>query len=157
MSQVNLNQTLYASAKDKTILITGAARGIGAATAKLLNAKGANVVLADLSQFRTEAEEVINTQLAYPDRAAFFPANIVNWAELTGCFETTIARFGGLDIVVANAGIMESRPVFDLEDVDEHGRLNEAVEGARVIDVNLKGTLNSIAFLLFFSSVLLKI
>lgn len=144
MSQVSLNHTLFTEAKDRTILITGAAHGIGLATTKLLNEKGANVVLADLSQFRIEAEETIITQLAHPDRAAFFPANIVNWTELTECFEATIARFGGLDIIVAYAGIMESRPVLDLEDVDEDGKLLESYEAGRVIDVNLKGTFNSI-------------
>ena len=160
MAQVELNQSLFAEAKDKTVLITGAARGIGAATATLFNAKGANVILADLSQFRTEAEEVIRTQLAHPDRAAFFPANIVDWTELTECFEKTIARFGGLDIAVANAGIMESRPVLDLDAVDGDGRLLESEEAGRVIDVNLKGTLNSIfcpflLLILFIPSLLL--
>ncbi|KAJ5757721.1 Short-chain dehydrogenase/reductase SDR [Penicillium nucicola] len=143
MSQVNLNHALFAEAKNKTILITGAAHGIGLATAKLVNEKGANVILADLSQFRTEAEEAINTQLAHPDRAVFFPANIVDWTELTDCFENSIARFGGLDVVVANAGIMESRPVLNVEDVDENGRLLDDHEAGRVIDVNLKGTLNT--------------
>jgi NAD(P)-dependent dehydrogenase (short-subunit alcohol dehydrogenase family) len=142
MAQVNLDQTLLSQSTDKTVLITGAARGIGAATARLFNDHRANVILADLTHLKIAAEEVIQT-LAHPDRAVFFPANIVNWSELTACFEDAITKFGGVDIVIANAGIMESHPVLDLDAVDENGRLLENEEAGRVIDVNLKGTLNS--------------
>jgi NAD(P)-dependent dehydrogenase (short-subunit alcohol dehydrogenase family) len=141
MAQVNLDHTLFSQSTGKTVLITGAARGIGAATTRLFNDHGANVIIADLTQLQDSAEEVIKT-LTHPTRAMFFPANIVNWAELTACFEEAIAKFGGLDIVIANAGIMESQPVLDLA-VDENGRLLENEEAGRVIDVNLKGTLNS--------------
>ena len=142
MAQVNLDQTLFSQLTGKTVLITGAARGIGAATARVFNNHGANVILADLAQLKDSAEEVIQS-LAYPNRAIFFSANIVNWAELTACFEEAITKFGGVDIVIANAGIMESHPVLDLDAVDENGRLLENEEAGRVIDVNLKGTLNS--------------
>lgn len=68
--------------------------------------------------------------------------NIVDWIELRDCFKKTLDRFGGIDIVVANAGIMESKSVLDLE-VDEDGELKEDGEAKRVFDVNLRGTLNS--------------
>lgn len=68
--------------------------------------------------------------------------NIVDWDELRNCFKKTVERFGGIDIVVANAGIMESRSVLDFE-VDDDGELKEDVEAKRVFDVNLRGTLNS--------------
>lgn len=71
----------------------------------------------------------------------FVPGNVTDWAELTACFNTAVARFGGVDIVVANAGIMESQPVLDLDE-NENGELRESEEADRVIDVNLKGTLN---------------
>ncbi|CAG8382473.1 unnamed protein product [Penicillium salamii] len=144
MAQVKLDRSLLEQSAKKTVLITGAARGIGAATARLFNNFGANVILADLAELKDAAEEVIQTQLAHPERAKFFPTNIVNWAELTACFEAAIAKFGSIDIVVANAGIMESHPVFDLNAVDENGRLVENEDAGRVIDVNLKGTLNTL-------------
>lgn len=73
----------------------------------------------------------------------FVPGDIVDWAQLTSCFKAAIERFGGIDVVVANAGIMESSPVLDMNFVDENGDLKESAEAGRVIDVNLKGTLNS--------------
>jgi NAD(P)-dependent dehydrogenase (short-subunit alcohol dehydrogenase family) len=139
---VNLDQALFSQSTGKTVLITGAARGIGAATVRQFNNHGANVILADLTPLKDAAEEVIRT-LAHPDRAIFISVNIVNWAELTACFEEAITKFGSVDIVIANAGIMESHPVLDLDAVDENGRLLENEEAGRVIDVNLKGTLNS--------------
>lgn len=142
MSQIEINPELLSTSTNKTILITGAARGIGAATASLFNAHGTNVVIADLEPLRADAEKLI-TEFTHPERGVFIPANIVDWAQLTACFKSAIARFGGIDIVVANAGIMESKPVLDVSTVDENGDLRESVDAQRVIDVNLKGTLNS--------------
>ncbi|KGO70803.1 Short-chain dehydrogenase/reductase SDR [Penicillium expansum] len=142
MTEVKVDQALFSQSVGKTVLITGAARGIGAATAILFNSHGANVVLADLPQLRHSAEEVIQKQINFPTRAIFVPADIVDWAELTACFEAAITTFGKVDIVVANAGIMESESVLDMTNVDANGRLLESLEAGRVIDVNLKGTLN---------------
>ncbi|KAJ5314078.1 uncharacterized protein N7443_000962 [Penicillium atrosanguineum] len=146
MAQLQIDAQLLTEAANKTVLITGAARGIGAATARLFNQHGANVVIADLAQFRDVADQSID-QFEYPDRAIFVPGNIIDWAQLTACFKTAINRFGGIDIVVANAGIMESEPVLDLIP-NENGDLEENEEAERVINVNLKGTLNSIPSLI---------
>lgn len=141
MSDIKIDPAVLSSSAGKTVLITGAARGIGAATAKLFNQHGANVVLADLSQFRETAEQFIQG-LVYPERAIFAEGNIIDWAELSGCFKKAVERFGSIDVVVANAGIMESRSVLELE-FNQDGELLEDGEAGRVIDVNLKGTLNS--------------
>jgi NAD(P)-dependent dehydrogenase (short-subunit alcohol dehydrogenase family) len=142
MSNITIDPNILSTATNKTVLITGAARGIGAATAKQFNAHGANVVLADLAQFRSTAEGLIEHDLPDPSRAIFVQGDIVDWIELRECFKKTLERFGGIDIVVANAGIMESRSVLDFE-VDEDGELKEDDEAKRVFDVNLRGTLNS--------------
>ncbi|KAJ5717357.1 hypothetical protein N7488_003003 [Penicillium malachiteum] len=148
MTSIKINPSLFASASNKTILITGAARGIGAATAALFNEQGANIILTDLPQFRDISNELIST-FSYPDRAIFAPANIVRWDELSAAFKSGIQRFGGIDIVIANAGIMESSPILEF-DVDGNGELKEDEEGGRVIDVNLKGTLNTLRLALFY-------
>ncbi|KAJ5607094.1 Short-chain dehydrogenase/reductase SDR [Penicillium hordei] len=142
MTEVKVGQALFSQSAGKTVLITGAARGIGAATAVLFNSHGANVVLADLPQLRNSAEEVIQKQMKFPNSSIFVSTNIVNWAELTACFEEAITAFGKVDIVIANAGIMESESALDMNNVDANGRLLESQEAGRVIDVNLKGTLN---------------
>ncbi|KAJ5424261.1 hypothetical protein N7491_009477 [Penicillium cf. griseofulvum] len=144
MAEVKVHQALFSQSAGKTVLITGAARGIGAATAILFNSYGANVILADLSQLRGSADEVIQKQMKFPSRAIFMSTNIVIWAELTACFEAAITTFGKIDIVIANAGIMESESVLDMDNVDANGRLLESMEAGRVIDVNLKGTLNTL-------------
>lgn len=143
MSQIELDLSILSQSANKTVLITGGARGIGAATASLFNHHGANVVIADLAQFQEATEHLISSTFTNPQRAIFVPGNIVEWAQLTSCFKAAIERFGEIDIVVANAGIMESSPVLDVDSVDEYGDLRENTEAGRVIDVNLKGTLNS--------------
>jgi NAD(P)-dependent dehydrogenase (short-subunit alcohol dehydrogenase family) len=142
MPQITFDHSILSQSANKTVLITGAARGIGAATAALFNHHGANVVIADLAQFQDAAEHLISS-FTHPQRALFVPGNIVDWVQLTSCFKAAIARFGGIDVVVANAGIMESSPVLDMNFVDENGDLKESAEAVKVIDVNLKGTLNS--------------
>jgi NAD(P)-dependent dehydrogenase (short-subunit alcohol dehydrogenase family) len=124
----------------KSVIITGAANGIGLETALQYYAKGANIVIADLASSQTTAEEAIN-RLEDPSRALFVPVDITRWDELGRLFAETNQRFGRVDIVIANAGIMESSRFFDFH-VDEKGELKD--DGfSRVIDVNLKGTMNS--------------
>lgn len=143
MSQIEINPSILSQSANNTVLITGAARGIGAATAALFNYHGANVVIADLAQFQKAAEHLIESTFTNPQRAIFVPGDIVDWAQLTSCFKAAVERFGSIDVVVANAGIMESSPVLDMNCVDENGDLRESTEANRIIDVNLKGTLNS--------------
>ncbi|KAH7166846.1 hypothetical protein DER46DRAFT_699193 [Fusarium sp. MPI-SDFR-AT-0072] len=127
----------------KTVIITGGANGIGAETVRLFNSHGANTVIADLERTRTEAESVIQS-LQHPSSALFVAVNILIWDQNKALFSQCIQNFGKIDIVIANAGIMESQSLFDIENVDEQGELRESTEGFRVIDVNLKGTINTL-------------
>ncbi|KAG9503725.1 hypothetical protein J7337_003678 [Fusarium musae] len=127
----------------KTVIITGGANGIGAETVKLFNSYGANTVIADLERTRAAAESVIRS-LQHPSSALFISVNVLVWDEMRALFSQCISHFGNIDIVVANAGIMESTSLFDIENVDEQGELRESIEGFRVIDVNLKGTINTL-------------
>lgn len=142
MTNISINPDIFTISLGKTILITGSARGIGAATAKKFHSHGANTVLVDLPIFQPIAETLIRDELT-TDRAVFFGADITDWNSLQGCFKSAIERFGGIDVVVINAGIMESKSVFDFEVDGESGDLIEEKEGGRVFDVNLRGTLNS--------------
>jgi NAD(P)-dependent dehydrogenase (short-subunit alcohol dehydrogenase family) len=99
------------------------------------------VILTDLPFLQTEALSVIQS-LEYPEKALFVPASVTEWKEFVEVFKAGKKMFGRIDIVVANAGIMESRPVLDVE-VDENGDPVESHEATKVIDVNLKGALNS--------------
>lgn len=84
----------------RTVFITGAARGIGAETARRLHAKGANVSLVGL-----EPERLEQNVAALGDRAAFFEADVTDLGALEAAVSATVERFGGIDVAIANAGI----------------------------------------------------
>lgn len=126
----------------KTVLVTGGANGIGAAIVQAYARLNANIVIADLSSTSSSASTLIDS-LSHPDRAIFVPVDITDWTSMVALFNTAVSKFGRVDIVVANAGIMETKPFFDF-DVDEStGDLSEERGAARVVDINLKGTMNS--------------
>ncbi|KAI5460167.1 putative short chain dehydrogenase/reductase [Mariannaea sp. PMI_226] len=148
-SEKHADPVALSSLSGKTAIITGGANGIGAETVRLLNSQGANVVIADLERTRPDAEILI-ASLQHPASAIFVGVNVLIWEEVKLLFSQCAQHFGKVDIVVANAGIMESKGLFDLSNVDEQGELHESVEGFRVIDVNLKGTINTLRLALYY-------
>ncbi len=84
----------------RTVFITGAARGIGKATAERLHAKGANVALVGLERERLEENAA-----ALGDRAASFEVDVTDFDALRRAVEATVERFGAIDVAIANAGI----------------------------------------------------
>jgi NAD(P)-dependent dehydrogenase (short-subunit alcohol dehydrogenase family) len=88
----------------KTILITGAARGIGFETARQAHLRGASVVVLDLDATEAaEAAERIGT------RAFGIGADVTDLGAMQAAVAETVERFGGLDVAVANAGIAQKR------------------------------------------------
>ena len=152
MSCIDRNEALFRTLSDPTVVITGGANGIGASTARLFLDYGAKVVIADLPSAHDSAISLISSlPETSKGRIIYIPTDILDWGSLTNAFKLSITKFGKVDIVIANAGIMESKPFFDEDDVDENGDLREPSQSHRVIDVNLKGTMNSMSTLLFNS------
>src|ERR1700735_1552721 len=98
----------------RTVCITGAARGIGAETARRLHAKGANVALVGLEPERLEelaaqlGDRGVPLEGDVPAYDALAPAREVDLpdcAALQRAVRATIERFGGLDVAIANAGV----------------------------------------------------
>ncbi|CVL12517.1 related to NADPH-dependent beta-ketoacyl reductase (rhlG) [Fusarium proliferatum] len=139
------------SVENKTVIITGGARGIGAATSRLYNSHGAQVIIADLASAHDVADELIHS-CRHPSRVVFIAVDIANWDDMTSLFRKATERFGRVDIVVANAGIMERKDTFALDEVNEHGELMESNEAFKVIDINLKGTLNTLRLAMHYMS-----
>jgi NAD(P)-dependent dehydrogenase (short-subunit alcohol dehydrogenase family) len=90
-----------ASVRGKVALITGGARGVGAATATLLVARGAKVVLVDLDD--DPLRELV--QRLGEDSATSILGDVTVLAEMEAAVAHGVERFGAIDIVVANAGI----------------------------------------------------
>src|SRR5690349_14734678 len=98
---------------DKTVIITGASSGIGAATAQAFVAAGANVVLAarDEARLRTVAGNMAG-------RALVIPTDIADRGAIERLVAETVAAFGGIDIVINNAGVGLAAPVAELSASD---------------------------------------
>ncbi|MFC7447033.1 SDR family oxidoreductase [Rhodococcus daqingensis] len=119
------------SVTGKVVLITGGARGVGAEVARRLHAKGAKLVLTDLD---AEPLHLLATELGGRDGVLTVVADVCDLASMESAAAQAIERFGGIDVVMANAGIASYGSVL-------------AVDPAtfkRVIDVNLVGVFNTV-------------
>ena len=111
------------SLEGKTAVITGASRGIGAAVARMLHARGVHLGLASRAGDDLDLPDVVAQRCDVRDLEA-----------LERLCDATAKRFGGIDIVVPNAGVGAYGPFLDLsrEHLDE------------MLDVNLKGTVYAV-------------
>ena len=112
------------SVKGKTVFVTGAARGIGAESARRLAARGANVALAGL-----EPEELERVAAQCGANAAWFECDVTDWSALERAVQGAVERFGGIDVVMANAGIAPAGMTRSIDPA--------AFE--RTLDINLTG------------------
>jgi 3-oxoacyl-[acyl-carrier protein] reductase len=115
----------------QTAVITGGAQGLGFAIAERFVAQGARVVLGDVN---LEATEVAAKQLGGSDVALAVQCDVTQSADVDTLVRTTVEHFGGLDIMVNNAGITR----------DATMRKMSEEEFDQVIAVHLKGTWNGI-------------
>ena len=114
------------SVDSQVVFITGAGQGIGAEVARRLHAKGAKLVLTDLD----EAELTALAAELGEDRVLTAVADVRDLPAMQAAAAQAVERFGGIDVVVANAGIGKAGPFL----------LQDQVEFERVLEVNLFGS-----------------
>lgn len=115
----------------KTVVITGASKGIGAATAILFARKGYNVVL-NYNRSYQSVKLLTSSLTGQGFSVLSVKADVANKLETDFLISETISRFGSVDILINNAGISISGTINDMDLYDSD----------RIFDVNLKGVYN---------------
>lgn len=119
--------------QNKVVVITGASSGIGEATARLLAEKGAHVVL---GARRTERLEALCAEITATSGSAHYQAvDVTDRASVQAFIDFAVSRFGRVDVIVNNAGVM---PLSRLDAL-------KVSEWDQMIDVNIRGVLHGIA------------
>ena len=112
----------------KVVMITGASRGIGAATARVFAEAGARVVL-----LARGGDAIAELAGEIGEAAIAVPCDISRYWEVEAAVNTAVQTFGRLDVLIGNAGIL--KPIVSLAEADPE-------EWGQVIDVNIKGVFN---------------
>ncbi|HBF2317040.1 TPA: SDR family oxidoreductase [Clostridioides difficile] len=115
--------------KKKTALITGGARGIGKAMSKAFAKEGYNV-LVNFNKSENEAKELYTILNEKNFSVKLFKANISNREDVEDMVDYCIKEFGGLDVLVNNAGVSQDKLFTDITDEDWDNMMN----------INLKGS-----------------
>jgi len=119
--------------KGKVVVITGASSGIGEATARLLAEQGAHVVMGARRVDRLET--LASSIRSEGGSVEYHTLDVTQLEEMQTIVELALNRYGRLDVIVNNAGVMPLSPLEALK-VDEWNRM---------IDVNIRGVLHGIA------------
>ena len=122
--------------KDKTIVITGAGRGIGRALALRFAGQGANIALLDLNAADLAAATQQCTELGV--RAKAYTVDVSREADIAAALDAVVSDFGSLDVIINNAGIVKDALLIKVKDGDVVGKMS-LEQWRAVIDVNLTG------------------
>lgn len=122
--------------KDKVVLVTGGASGIGKATATRFAEEGAQLVICDLNEAAgQEAVKLLGGE------AGFYKVNVASRAEVQQWIDSVVARYGRIDVLINNAGVLRDGQLVKFKDGQLVGQMAEA-DFDLVISVNLKGVFN---------------
>ena len=119
--------------EEKVILVTGSSKGIGAAIAQRLAYAGAKVIV-NYAGGITEAENVVKGIIENGGDAISIQADVSKADDVRGLFNSAIAHYGKIDVLVNNAGIMITKFIKDTTDEDF----------TRQFDINVRGVFNTL-------------
>ena len=122
--------------KNKIVIVTGGAAGIGKATAARFAEAGAKVVVCDVNQ---EAGDAVARSLG-PD-AKFYKVDVANRAAVQAFVEDVVAKYGRVDVLVNNAGVTRDAQLVKMQDGKLAKQMSEA-DFDLVVGINLKGVFN---------------
>ena len=122
--------------KDKVVIITGASSGIGEATAKLLASEGAKVVLG--ARREDKLKQIVDEIEKDGGQAVYQELDVTKPSDNDAIVRLAMERFGGVDVIFLNAGVMPNSPLSALQTDDWN----------QTVDVNIKGVLNGVAAVL---------
>jgi NADP-dependent 3-hydroxy acid dehydrogenase YdfG len=122
--------------KDKVVIITGASSGIGEATAKRLASEGAKVVLG--ARREDKLKQIVDEIEKDGGQAVYQELDVTKPSDNDAIVRLATERFGGVDVIFLNAGVMPNSPLSALQTDDWN----------QTVDVNIKGVLNGVASVL---------
>ncbi len=114
----------------KVAVITGTSSGGGRGMAKVFAEEGARIV--GIARRKDLGEEVAREVRAAGGEMVFYHGDVSRWEDCRNLVELAVETFGGLDVMVANAGVVGARPIIPSHELTEE-------EWDEVADVNLKG------------------
>ncbi|HEY9151705.1 MAG TPA: glucose 1-dehydrogenase [Anaerolineales bacterium] len=122
--------------KDKVVLVTGGAAGIGKATALRFAEEGAKVIICDVNE--AVGQETLKL---LGETAAFYKVNVASQQEVHAWVDAVIEKYSRIDVIVNNAGVLRDGQMVKFKDGQLAGQMSEA-DFDLVISINLKGVFN---------------
>lgn len=120
-----MNEARTGRFRDRVVVVTGGASGIGLATVRRFAAEGAKVAIGDIA----DASEVVREITDQGGEALFLPIDVSRSADMQALIDAPVKRWGGLDVIFNNAGIPMARPIEEVSEEDYD----------RLFAINVKG------------------
>jgi 3-oxoacyl-[acyl-carrier protein] reductase len=104
---------MFTSIKDRSVIVTGGSKGIGYGIAQVFAAQGAKVMIA--SRGEADGNTAVEKLRAAGGTAEFCQCDVSDWDSVQNMVNTTVSRFGGLDVMCANAGAFPQTKIIDMD------------------------------------------